>query len=332
MDRFARAVRRLTLVVCGLTVTSGCTVGPKYQRPPVTMPDAWRMAPATTTSIGDSAWWEVLKDAALQDLIRTALSGNTDVRLAANRVLQSEAQLRIARANEFPEVGGTGGAGRQRGARTTVPTATGGITPATTSEPPRQRPRRRSTPRPSASALLTWWISGDSTRRATEQARATLLATREAQMNVAITVVSSVAQAYFDLRALDAQLEVTGRTVATLQESQRLTDVLFQGGVSSELDVRQAESAVETAQANMPVLQRQITQQENAINVLLGRNPADVPRGIAIADQVLPPDVPAGLPSRLLERRPDIRQAENTLAAAFAGVGVAQAQLFPQFR
>jgi len=297
----------------------GCTAAPAYRRPPVPMPDAWRLPVETTGSLGDAAWWDVLHDPALQELIRSALDANTDVRLAAARVLQAEAQLGITRANQLPDVSATASAGRQR---TPTRTATGSGTLGTTAAA-----FSNASLGANVSYIVDFW---GQYRQATQAARATLLATRAAQTNVVITIISTVAQAYFQLRALDAQLEVTQRTLATLQESQRLTDVLFRGGIRSELDVRQAEGAVEVAQANVPVLQREIAIQENFLSQLAGRVPGDVRRGSAIGDQVVPPEVPAGVPSHLLQRRPDVLQAEQQLIAAYANVGVARAQLFPQ--
>jgi multidrug efflux system outer membrane protein len=310
-------VRRVATIVLVIGAV-GCTAAPAYRRPPVPMPDAWRLPVETTESLGDAAWWDVLHDPALQDLIRSALDANTDVRLAAARVLQAEAQLRITRANQLPEVNGTADVGRQRTAgRVATGSGTSGAAIAFNTAGLGAN----------VSYIVDFW---GQYRQATQAARATLLATRAAQTNVAITIISTVAQAYFQLRALDAQLAVTERTVATLQESQRLTEVLFRGGIRSELDVRQAESAVEIAQANVPALQRSIAIQENLLSQLAGRVPGDVRRGSAIGDQVLPPEVPAGVPSHLLQRRPDVLQAEQQLIAAYANVGVARAQLFPQ--
>jgi outer membrane protein, multidrug efflux system len=323
MEAHARVTR---LAVVWLTVCAGaCTMGPRYHRPEVPLPAAWRTPAETSQSIGNLTWWDLLKDPELQGLVRAALASNTDVRLAANRVVQAQAQLGIVRANQLPEISGTAGTGRERVARS----GSFGVSPGAVPDGSTAATASAITTASlgvSASYAIDFW---GRYRRATEQARATLLATREAQTNVVIGVISTVAQQYFQLRALDAQLEVTNRTVSALQESQRLTTVLFQGGVASELDVQQAQSAVQIAQANVPALQRSIAQQENAISALAGRIPGDVGRGAAVADQVLPPDVPSGLPSALLERRPDIRAAEQQLAAAFAGVGVAQAQFLP---
>src|SRR5581483_8141715 len=167
-------------------------------------------------------------------------------------------------------------------------------------------------------------------RRATEAARANLLATEWARRAVLSTLVSNVATAYFQLRGLELELDIARRTLASRQQSLQLTQTLEQGGATSMVDVRQAEQLVETAAEIIPDTERQIGQQENQISILIGQNPSDVARGLGLTEQPLPASVPAGLPSKLLERRPDIRQAEQELVAANAEIGVARAQLFPQ--
>ena len=300
---------------------AGCTVGPNYKRPIVSVPDTYRGAAAlesTATeavSIGDQAWWEVFQDEQLRDLIRTALRANLDLRIAATRILQAQAQLGITRADQFPTVDAGASASRSRTPRSAVPI-------------PRD-------PYQSSDFQLTvaaaWEIDfWGKYRRATESARASLLATEWGRRAVASSLISQVASAYFEMRAFDRQLDIATRTLASRRESLRLTEVTASGGATSLVDVRQAEQLVYNAAATISDLERQIALQENFISVLLGRNPSDVPRGVSLDQQVHLPDVPVGLPSTLLERRPDIQQAEQLLVAANANIGVAKAAYFPQ--
>ncbi|HTZ48102.1 MAG TPA: efflux transporter outer membrane subunit [Verrucomicrobiae bacterium] len=311
---------------------AACNVGPNYKRPPVNTPANFRYpnaptptaqpasAPAAATnangpvvaSLGDEKWWEVFQDKELQDLIRIALQNNYDVRIAATRILQAQAQLGITRADQFPTV--TGG-----GNITSVRNPTIGPIPAyelTLGE---------------LTATASWNIDfWGRYRRATEGARATLLANEWAQKAVISTLVANVASSYFVLRALDLQLETSKHTLASRQDSLQLTQMLEAHGINSLLDVRQSEQLVYTASAEIPDLERQIQQQENAISILLGNNPGDIPRGLQITEQPHSPDVPVGLPSALLERRPDIREVEENLVAANAEIGVARSMYFPQ--
>jgi multidrug efflux system outer membrane protein len=297
---------------------SGCTIGPNYKRPPVAVPPAYRgIAPEASAqtespSLGDEKWWDVFQDEQLRSLVRTALQQNYDLRIAASRILEARAQLGITRADQFPTV--SGGA-----AITDVRTAQSKFLPAF----------ETSTGQVNASAgwELDFW---GKYRRATEAARANLLATEWARQEVASTLVANVAAAYFQLRALDLQLEISKRTLDSRQKSLRLTRLLANGGSTSLLDVRQAEQLVFTASAEIPALEQQIEQQENFLSILLGRNPGNIARGQTLTEQHHPPEVPAGLPSSLLERRPDIRQAEQQLVAANAEIGVARAAYFPQ--
>jgi outer membrane protein, multidrug efflux system len=297
---------------------SGCTMGPNYKRPTVAVPPAYRgiapdaSAQTESASLGDEKWWDVFQDEQLRSLVRTALQQNYDLRIAASRILEARAQLGITRADQFPTV--SGGAGI-----TDVRTAQSKFLPAF----------ETSTGQVNASAgwELDFW---GKYRRATEAARANLLATEWARQEVASTLVANVAAAYFQLRALDLQLEISKRTLDSRQESLRLTRLLANGGSTSLLDVRQAEQLVFTASAEIPALEQQIEQQENFLSILLGRNPGNIARGQTLTEQHHPPEVPAGLPSSLLERRPDIRQAEQQLVAANAEIGVARAAYFPQ--
>jgi multidrug efflux system outer membrane protein len=263
-------------------------------------------------SLGDQRWWEVFQDKQLQDLIRTALQQNYDVRIAATRILQAQAQLGITRADQFPSVSAGAQAVNERNPRTKF-------------FPPYETSANQ------VDVSLAWELDfWGKYRRATESARATLLATQWARAAVITTLVSDIATAYFQLRELDLELEISRRTLASRQDSLQLTQLLANGGATSLLDVRQAEQLVFTAAETIPDLERRIEQQENFISTLLGNNPGHIERGTKLTEQPHAPDVPAGLPSSLLERRPDIREAEAQLIAANAQIGVAKAAYFPQ--
>jgi multidrug efflux system outer membrane protein len=296
---------------------SGCTVGPDYKRPSAVVPTDFRAASpesskAEAASLGDQKWWDVFRDEQLQSLIRTAIQQNYDVRIAATRVLQAQAQLGITRSNQFPSVSGGANLSAQRTPQTIVFPAgeqsTGGLNL-------------------SAVWQLDFW---GQYRRATEAARASLLATEWGRRAVVSSLVSGVASAYFELRALDLQMELSENALTARRESLRLTSVLANHGNTSELDVRQAEQLVYTASEEIPDLERRIQQQENLLSTLLGNNPGPITRGLPLTEQPHPPEVPAGIPSELLERRPDIRQSEQVLIAANAQIGVARAAYYPQ--
>jgi outer membrane protein, multidrug efflux system len=320
---------------------AACSVGPNYKRPAVNVPTAYRSpsepdptlpqplpataAPApvaaattantsasTVTSIGEEKWWDVFQDQELQGLIRTALKNNYDVRIAATRVLQAQAQLGITRADQFPTLTGGGNVSSVRNPAI-GPIPAYEITLGEVAA--------------SASWNVDFW---GRYRRATEAARATLLANEWAQRAVISTLIADVASSYFQLRQLDRQLEISKSTLASRQDSLNLTQTLEEHGINSLLDVRQSEQLVYTAGAEIPDLERQIEQQENAISILLGNNPGPIPRGLQLTEQPHSPEVPVGLPSALLERRPDIREAEQNLVAANAQIGVARAAYFPQ--
>jgi len=305
------------LIALALLLLTGCAVGPNYKRPPVTVPDAYRgLAPDATspteTSLGDEKWWTVFQDAQLQELIREALSQNYDVRIAAARVLQAQALLGITRADQFPTI--TGGAS---GSNERFPATR--ITPAFETSPAQ------------VNLSLFWELDfWGKYRRSTQAARATLLASEWGQKAVISSLVSNVASAYFQLLELDLQMEISRRTLASRKESLRLVEVRAKGGATSMLDVRQSEQLVYTAAETIPDLERRIEQQENLISILLGKNPAAVTRGKPLMDNPILPTVPAGLPSSLIERRPDIQSSEQQLVAANARIGVAKAAYFPQ--
>ena len=299
-------------------VSSSCTVGPNYNKPLVVEPTVYRGAAAElsakpdVTSFGDQKWWDVFEDEALQTLIRAALEQNYDVRIAATRILEARALLGIAQADQLPEVTASASVFSQRS-----PAAAG--RPAVDTSPVQLGL--------SASWELDFW---GRFRRATESARANLLSDEWAQRQVISSLVSDVASAYFQLREQDLELEISRQTLASRRDSLRLTQVLADGGATSLLDVRQAEQLVFGASASIPDLESRIEQQENFISILVGRNPEGVMRGRPLIDQQQPPEVPAGLPSSLLERRPDILQAEQQLVAANAQIGVAKADFFPR--
>lgn len=313
-------------LLIGLAGLSACAVGPNYKRPAVDVPAAFRDPGAPTTtppqvekqvptspaSLGDEKWWEVFKDPQLQALIRTALKNNYDVRIAATRVEQARAQLGITHADQLPSLSVGGNISSVQ-------------SPAIGPIPSYEVTQGQVT----ASAIYNADFWGKY-RRATEAARATLLANEWAQKEVMSTLVANVATGYFQLRQLDLELEIAKRTLASRQQSLELTKTLEEHGINSLLDVRQSEQLVYTAATEVPDLERQIALQENAISILLGKNPGDVPRGLALTEQPHLPEVPAGIPSSVLERRPDIRQAEENLAAANAQIGVARAAYFPQ--
>jgi multidrug efflux system outer membrane protein len=312
-----QAGRRATaLVGCAVLVAAiaGCAVGPNYRRPAVAVPPSYPGAAPEgppAASFAEAHWWEVFQDPQLQTLIRTALDQNVDVRIAATRVLEAQARLGLARSNEFPgaEVQATSNASR-------------------TAQSPSRAAYTSTLYQVGLGAQwnLDFW---GKYRRATEAARGDLLASEWARQAVITALVGSVASAYFELRTEDWQLEIAQRTLASHQDSLRLTQLLADRGVTSLLDVRQAEQLVYSAAGTIPVLERQIQQQQDLISTLLGHNPGDVARGLGLTEQPHPPTVPAGLPSSLLERRPDIREAEAQLMAANARIGVARAAYFP---
>jgi len=292
-------------------------LGPKYKRPPVTVPDTYRghapdAGPQTAASFGDEKWWAVFQDPQLQELIREALAQNYDVRIAAARVLQAQALLGITRADQFPTITGGASSSNER-----LPATR--ITPAFETSPSQ------------VNLSLFWELDfWGKFRRATEAARATLLAAEWGRKAVMSSLVSNVASAYFQLLELDLEMEISRRTLGSRRESLRLVEVRARGGTTSLLDVRQSEQLVYTAAAAIPDLERRTEQQENLISVLLGKNPAPVTRGKPLVENSLLPVVPAGLPSSLLERRPDIQSSEQQLVAANARIGVAKAAYFPQ--
>jgi multidrug efflux system outer membrane protein len=301
-----------------VVLVSGCMVGPNYRRPPIKIPDTYRYEVRDARETANTAWWEQFNDPVLNELIRVALQENRDVKIAAARVEEFAGQLATTRAALFPQIGAGASAGRQRVSETAGPAPIEN-TPNTFSSFSTYELFL------SASWEIDLW---GKLRRATEAARASLLSSEEARRTVILTLVSSVANSYINLRDLDKQLEISKQTAKIYKDLYDLLSLRFEYGVVSEVQVSMAKSQYEGAQANVPFYEKSIVQQENALNVLLGRNPGPIPRGRTI-DQLVLPAVPVGLPSEILVNRPDIRQAEANLIAANANIGVAKAQYFP---
>lgn len=315
---------RLTVVFLTSILLAGCMMGPNYHRPMVQTPESFRapapLPPQQSASLADLKWWEVFQDEKLQELVRTALAQNYDLRDAVARVEAARANLGITRSNQFPNVDASGAINFTRLSRN-------GSLPLSESFVPSQN---RNWGEASLNLLSFEFDIWGRLRRATEAARASLLNAEENRKAVITTLVSDVASAYFHLRELDYELEISRRTLETRQESLRLTQSKQTGGVATLLDLRQAEQLVYTASETIPAIQQEIEQTENQITLLLGKNPGEVIRGLDLTAQRMPPDVPTGLPSTLLERRPDILAAEDNLKAANAEIGVAKAAYFPQ--
>ena len=291
-------MKRVFLLSLFLLLTA-CTVGPNYQRPVVAVPDAWRQTSATAPV--SLEWWEQFQDPELRELIREALETSHDLRIAVARVDQARAIAGITRSDQFPQIGVGAAASKNRHSDHYI-----------------------------AAADLSFEVDlWGRLRRANEAARAELLATEEARNVVQMTLVSDVATAYLALRQLDLELETTRRNVASRRDSLRIVRDRFEAGLTSALDMHQAEAGLAGTAARVPDLERLIVQTENQLSILVGRPPRDIAR-TPLTAQVSIPEVPAGLPSDLLERRPDIRLAEAALVAANARIGVARAEYFPR--
>ena len=312
---------RAAFVAAASLLVSGCLLGPDYSRPPVVVPDNYRfaVAPATAESIADLPWFDVFRDPVLQQLVREALQNNYDLRIAAARVEEARFQIGVVRSFLYPQINFNAVGGAQQVSRVTEPSETLGS------------PHRNF-----QNVLLGFSLAWEldvfgRIRRNTEAATAIYLATEQAQRGVLITLVADVAQSYFTLRELDLELEIARRTVQTNDETVRFYQTRLDGGVSNRLELDTAISNRSRTASTIPELERQIAIQENQINLLLARNPGPIPRGTALTDQYYPPTIPAGLPSALLERRPDIKAAEDVLVAANADIGAAKALFFPNF-
>ncbi len=311
-----RSVRIISsLVVAALL--SGCTIGPDYKRPAVARPETFRgQATAEAASLADVPWWEAFQDPILKGLIQDALGSNYDVRIAAARVQEARANLGVARSDYFPSLDYGGGASRAR----MLPGVLGGVgaqAPASDLY--------------SATMSMSWELDiWGRIRRSNEAARATLLSTEDARRGVWLTLVSDLAQAYFQLLALDVQLQIARDSTQAYQGTYDLFLDRLNHGIASKLETSRALGALGVAQATIPQLERDIVARENQIRILLGKAPGPIPRGQPMYQQPVVPAVPAGLPSALLERRPDLRQAEQQLVAANARIGVAKAEFFPK--
>ena len=308
-------MRNVILVIMLALLTASCTVGPDYKRPAVDVPTGWRLSEKEAKDLAQTAWWAQFNDPILNNLITTALRENKDLMIAAARIEEYAGRYGIVRSGLFPQVGAAGQYTREQVTKTGDNRPTPGY--------------RTDTETYSATLNASWEIDlWGRIRRSNESAQAQLLATEEARRGVILSLVSSVASAYINLRDLDRQLEISTQTAQSRGKSYNLFQERFKGGVISDLELSQNRSQYEEALASIPGLEKAVTQQENGLSVLLGRNPGPVLRGKTI-DTLSLPAIVAGMPSDLLQRRPDIRQAEQTLIAANAQIGVAKAAYFP---
>jgi multidrug efflux system outer membrane protein len=304
--------------VVAAALLGGCAIGPNYRRPVVAEPQTFRgQATAEAASLADLPWWEVFQDTILKNLITEALGNNYDVKIAAARVQEARANFVVSRSDLYPSLDYAVGVSRSK------------ILPGVQGGP--------GGPAPSASNFyygtlaMSWELDiWGRIRRSNEAARASLLATEDARRGVWLTLVSDLAQAYFELLALDVRLQIARDSTDAYQSTYNVFQDRLQVGVASKLETSRAEGALGAAQASIPQLESDIVAKENQISILLGRNPAPIPRGLPMYAQAVVPTVPAGLPSALLERRPDLRQTEQQLVSANARIGVAKAEFFPK--
>nr|WP_298273371.1 efflux transporter outer membrane subunit [Geobacter sp.] len=309
-------MKRFIAIMLLCLILGGCMVGPDYRRPAVETPRSWRFAEKEARDVVNTPWWEQFDDPVLVELIGVALRENRELLIASARVEEFRGRYGVARSPLFPQLGAGASAGRKRSTeRGQVPLSATARNPADLFN---------------VSLFASWEIDfWGRYRRGAEAARADLLGTEEGRRSVIVSLVTSVAGAYVNLRDLDRQLEIARRTADTREESYRIFTLRFQGGLISELELSQVKSEYEQALATIPAIEKAIAQQEDALSVLLGRNPGPIRRGNPI-DGLTLPAVPAGLPSELLESRPDIRQAEQELISANAQIGVARARYFPR--
>jgi len=305
-------------IVVTAAVLAGCAIGPDYKRPTVAEPPTFRnQAVAEASSLADAPWWQAFQDPVLKDLIQEALRSNYDVQIAAARVQEAQAFLAVSRSDFFPSLDYSLDAGR------------GDATAGLLGRPGPKAPMAGNLY--SASMAMAWELDiWGRIRRLNEAARANLFATADFRRGVWLTLVSDLAQAYFELLALDVQLDVTRNSTDAYQRTYDLFLDRFNHGAASKLETSRAEGALGGAQANIPQIQSAIVAKENQISILLGRPPGPIVRGAPMYDQPVVPEVPAGLPAALLERRPDLRQVEQLLVAANARIGVAKAEFFPR--
>ncbi|MBM3298625.1 MAG: efflux transporter outer membrane subunit, partial [Deltaproteobacteria bacterium] len=308
-------MRNVVLSSLLLFILSGCMIGPNYRRPAVEIPFSWRFEDRETKETANTAWWEQFSDSVMNELIQIALKENKDVKIAAARVEEFLGRYRTTRAVLFPQLNTDASAGRSRS------TERGSFPLPPTVENPADNYQ--------IFLNSSWEIDlWGNLRRTTEASRAALLSTEETRRTVILTLVTSVASAYVNLRNLDTQLDIAKRTAKSREESYRLFQLRFQEGVISELELNQTKSEYEQALSIIPLLEKNVAQQENFLSILLGQNPGPIPRCKTI-DELALPVVPAGLPSDLLANRPDIRQAEQDLIAANARIGAAKSLYFP---
>jgi len=305
-------------MVVATAVLAGCAIGPNYKRPAVAEPQTFRgQAAVEAASLADAAWWEVFRDPVLKDLIQEALQNNYDVRIAAARVQEARANFVVVRSNLYPSLDYDASAAR------------GNLTPGILGGAGLQAPTTSDFY--SGTLTMSWELDiWGRIRRSTEAARANFLATEYARRGVWLTLVSDLAQAYFGLLALDVQLQIARNSTDAYQRTFDLFQDRLTLGVASKLETSRAEGALGGAQASIPQLESDIVAQENQISILLGKSPGSILRGRPMYEQPVVPVVPTGLPSALLERRPDLRQAEQQLVSANARIGVAKAEFFPQ--
>lgn len=312
------APRRLKLwrIMIPALVLAGCAVGPDYKRPAVNSPATFRNSEGATNSLGDLPWWQLFQDPVLQGLIQTALTNNYDLRIATTRVEQSRALLAQTRSAFYPQVGYEAGVGAGKNVGVAG-------TPSFTGEPAGKEYYGAL----DASWEIDLW---GHIRRLSESSRAQFFATEEARRNVTISLVASVAQTYFQLLALDEELAIAENTTNSFGQSLKLFSEQLRGGVASKLETSSAEALLDSAAATIPELRRQIVAQEDQLSVLLGVNPGRIARQPEALATAALPEIPPGLPSSLLERRPDVRQAEELMVSANAQIGVAKANFYPQ--
>jgi len=303
--------RRIVVGAAALCLLAGCALGPDYERPPLDVATEYREPAVSGESIANLPWWELFGDAALQDLIETALAENKDLRIALSRINEARARLGFVRADQFPFVNASGAAANGRPSRELFPGA-------------------KSQEDFAVAADLAFEVDlWGRLRRSTEAAQAELLASEEGYRNATISLISNVASLYLLLRDLDERLAISQRTLESRRQGLAIIRARFDKGTAPQIDVDQAQIEVAVAEVALASFERRVVQTENALRILLGRNPGAITRGLELQQQVFPPDVPAGLPSELLQRRPDVLAAEQRLAAQTARIGAAEAARFP---
>ncbi len=307
-------MRSLFRISCLVVLLGGCTLGPDYERPDIDIPASYIQPAEHGESFANMPWWELLQDPQLQALIRTALKENKDLGIAVARIEEFRAVLGVTRSDQFPTVDLVA-----RGNRYEYSDNSNTGSPVSGTQ---------ENYRLSADVFFEVDLFGR-LRRATEAARAQLLATEEARRSVTISLVANVASTYMLLRDLDAQLEIARRTEKLRGESLDIIQARFNKGIVSQLDVNQAQIELAIASVAIAAAERNVAQTEHLLSILLGRNPGRIVRGLALKQQVVPPAIPAGLPSELLQRRPDVLSSEARLAAQTARIGVAEASRWP---